>query len=311
MSIIEKAISKLDQNKNSATEVHAAPASTIAHPSAPPATPITPIETPRAPIEAVKAQPSASQLEQPHSKKVEIDLEQLVKLGMVSPHTDRSNISEEFRRIKRPLLDKIFKDNSNDAKHKNLIMVTSSLPGEGKTFCAVNLAISIALELDHTVLLVDADVAKPSVGRYLKTTNELEENKAGLMDILLDKNLDLSDVMLRTNIDKLTLLRSGRNHKHATELLASHAMSTLLDEIATRYPDRVIIFDSPPLLLSTEARALASKMGQIALVVEAGSTTQNAVKDLLSQLKTNNNVSLIYNKAQPHEGTGFYGDYYG
>ncbi|TDK65683.1 XrtA-associated tyrosine autokinase [Sapientia aquatica] len=311
MSIIEKAISKLDQNKNSATEVHAAPASTIAHPSAPPATPVTPIESPRAPIEAVKAQPSARQLEQPHSKKVEIDLEQLVKLGMVSPHTDRSNISEEFRRIKRPLLDKIFKDNNNDAKHKNLIMVTSSLPGEGKTFCAVNLAISIALELDHTVLLVDADVAKPSVGRYLKTTNELEENKAGLMDILLDKNLDLSDVMLRTNIDKLTLLRSGRNHKHATELLASHAMSTLLDEIATRYPDRVIIFDSPPLLLSTEARALASKMGQIALVVEAGSTTQNAVKDLLSQLKTNNNVSLIYNKAQPHEGTGFYGDYYG
>ena len=311
MSIIEKAISKLDQNKNSATEVHAAPASTIAHPATPPATPVTPIETPRAPIEAVKAQPSASQLEQPHSKKVEIDLEQLVTLGMVSPHTDRSNISEEFRRIKRPLLDKIFKDNSNDAKHKNLIMVTSSLPGEGKTFCAVNLAISIALELDHTVLLVDADVAKPSVGRYLKTTNELEENKAGLMDILLDKNLDLSDVMLRTNIDKLTLLRSGRNHKHATELLASHAMSALLDEIATRYPDRVIIFDSPPLLLSTEARALASKMGQIALVVEAGSTTQNAVKDLLSQLKTNNNVSLIYNKAQPHEGTGFYGDYYG
>jgi len=311
VSIIEKAISKLDQNKNSATEVHAAPASTIAHPSAPPATPLTPIETPRPPIEAVKTQPSASQLEQPHSKKVEIDLEQLVTLGMVSPHTDRSNISEEFRRIKRPLLDKIFKDNSNDAKHKNLIMVTSSLPGEGKTFCAVNLAISIALELDHTVLLVDADVAKPSVGRYLKTTNELEENKAGLMDILLDKNLDLSDVMLRTNIDKLTLLRSGRNHKHATELLASHAMSALLDEIATRYPDRVIIFDSPPLLLSTEARALASKMGQIALVVEAGSTTQNAVKDLLSQLKTNNNVSLIYNKAQPHEGTGFYGDYYG
>ena len=311
MSIIEKAISKLDQNKNLAPEVHAAPASTIAHPSAPPATPVTPIESPRAPIEAVKAQPSARQLEQPHSKKVEIDLEQLVKLGMVSPHTDRSNISEEFRRIKRPLLDKIFKDNNNDAKHKNLIMVTSSLPGEGKTFCAVNLAISIALELDHTVLLVDADVAKPSVGRYLKTTNELEENKAGLMDILLDKNLDLSDVMLRTNIDKLTLLRSGRNHKHATELLASHAMSTLLDEIATRYPDRVIIFDSPPLLLSTEARALASKMGQIALVVEAGSTTQNAVKDLLSQLKTNNNVSLIYNKAQPHEGTGFYGDYYG
>ena len=311
MSIIEKAISKLDQNKNLAPEVHAAPASTIAHPSAPPATPVTPIESPRAPIEAVKAQPSARQLEQPHSKKVEIDLEQLVKLGMVSPHTDRSNISEEFRRIKRPLLDKIFKDNNNDAKHKNLIMVTSSLPGEGKTFCAVNLAISIALELDHTVLLVDADVAKPSVGRYLKTTNELEENKAGLMDILLDKNLDLSDVMLRTNIDKLTLLRSGRNHKHATELLASHAMSSLLDEIATRYPDRVIIFDSPPLLLSTEARALASKMGQIALVVEAGSTTQNAVKDLLSQLKTNNNVSLIYNKAQPHEGTGFYGDYYG
>ncbi|MFZ6691577.1 XrtA-associated tyrosine autokinase [Undibacterium sp. SXout20W] len=305
MSIIEKAIIKLDLNKNSATEDNGVQESGAQQTAqsfvSEAASPITNVDT----IASI-----AEQSEPTNSKRVEFDLKKLVQLGMVSPDTDRSSISEEFRRIKRPLLDKIFKD-SNGVDHRNLIMVTSSLPGEGKTFCSVNLAISIALELDHTVLLVDADMARSSIGRYLKSTTEEAENKAGLMDILLDKDLDLSDVLLRTNIDKLTLLRSGRHHKHATELLASQSMSLFLDEIATRYPDRVIIFDAPPLLLSTEARVLASKMGQIALVVEAGTTTQNALKDLLSQLKSTSNVSLIYNKAPTYEGTGFYGDYYG
>lgn len=313
MSIIEKAITKLDLNKSSAAS-SALPTDQL--PVEPPAlnvseATITPIAVtaaaPQTPAPATKV----SSEDPPQTKKVEIDLEQLRLLGMVSPHTERSTISEEFRRIKRPLLDKIFNKSGKPVAHNNLIMVSSSLPGEGKTFCAVNLAISIALELDHTVLLVDADVARPAVPRYLTITQDREEYKKGLMDILLDKDLDLSDVMLRTNIDKLTLLRAGRNHKHATELLASHSMNSLLDEISQRYPDRVIIFDTPPLLLSTEARVLATQMGHIVLVVEAGSTTQNAVKDLLSQFKSTDNVSLIYNKAPEFEGASYYGDYYG
>lgn len=321
MSIIEKAITKLDLNKISATALSTFPTDQLLADS--PALDLSKSEITSLPERVVfAALPAALAATQPpvikaagddppQTKKVDIDLEQLCQLGMVSPHTERSNISEEFRRIKRPLLDKIFNNDSKAVAHNNLIMVSSSLPGEGKTFCAVNLAISIALELDHTVLLVDADVARPAVSRYLTITEDREEYQQGLMDILLDKNLDLSDVMLRTNIDKLTLLRSGRNHKHATELLASHSMNRLLDEISARYPDRVIIFDTPPLLLSTESRVLATQMGHIVLVIEAEATTQNAVRDLLSQFKSTDNISLIYNKAPKFEGASYYGDYYG
>lgn len=307
MSIIEKAILKLDQNKNSAAEqkdVHHEIESKVA-PQNQQKVPLRP--TPAAQIN-VAANPAP--VESQNVKRVEIDLEKLQQLGMVTPDTERSSIAEQFRRIKRPLLDKIFNANTGTRPfHHNLIMITSSLPGEGKTFCAINLAISIALEMDRTVLLVDADVARPAISRYLKIKHDQEQYQVGLMDILKEKNLDLADVMLRTNIDKLTLLFAGSHHKHATELLASHSMSKLLSEISDRYPDRVIIFDSPPLLLSTEARVLTNQMGQIVLVVEAGSTTQNAVKEVLSQLKTTNNVSLIYNKAKEF-GSDYYGDYY-
>lgn len=243
------------------------------------------------------------------TKRVEIDLEQLKRLGMVTPDAARTSISEEFRLIKRPLLEKAINSGKTN-RHGNLIMVTSSLPGEGKTFCAVNLAISIAMELDHTVLLVDADVARPSVPRYLQIQAGTENSEVGLMDVLLNDNLDLADAMLRTNIDTLSLLRAGKSHPRATELLASQGMSNLLDEIANRYPDRIVIFDSPPLLLTTEARVLASQMGQIVLVVEAEVTTQHAVKEVLRQLKSKNNVNLVYNKAKAFSNEGYYGSYY-
>jgi protein-tyrosine kinase len=159
---------------------------------------------------------------------------------------------------------------------------------------------SIAMEMDHTVLLVDADVARPSIPRYLGI-----DVKQGLMDVLLDDKLDLSDVMLRTNVDTLRLLPAGQMPRNATELLASLSMSNLLDEIARRYPDRIVIFDSPPLLLTSEARALAGQMGQIVMVVEAETTTQHAVKDALRQLGSDDNVSLVYNKAHAFGGNNY------
>lgn len=235
---------------------------------------------------------------------VMIDLDRLHQLGVVNPMDDKTQIGEEFRIIKRPLITNAFNQDSGRINNGNLIMITSAFVGEGKTFCAINLAMSIAMEMDHTVMLVDADVARPSVPKYLGIKNE-----KGLMDVLLDKNLDLSDVMMRTNIEKLSILTGGRKSRHATELLASQSMSDLLTEIAQRYNDRIVIFDSPPLLLTSEARVLASQMGQIVLVVEAEKTSQKMVKDALRQIETCESVNLIYNKARPFGGGDLYGYY--
>lgn len=240
------------------------------------------------------------------SRRVDINLEQLHRLGMVTPEGGRTPVAEEFRMIKRPLIKHALSKGGGAGttggitRHNNLIMVTSALPGEGKTFCAINLAMSIAMEMDHTVLLVDADVARPSVPRYLGI-----EATEGLMDVLLNDKLDLSDVMLRTNVDTLRILPAGQSHKNSTELLASLSMSNLLDDIARRYPDRIVIFDSPPLLMTTEAKVLASHMGQVVVVVEAETTTQHAVKDALRQLGTDNNVSLVYNKTKAFSGNTY------
>lgn len=230
-------------------------------------------------------------------RRVELDLNHMRDLGMVTAAGGRTRLLEDFRVIKRPLLQRAFAERMPGDKPGNLIMVTSSLPGEGKTYCAINLAMSIAMELDHTVLLVDADVARPSVLRSLGLPAH-----RGLMDILLDDKIDMQDVMLRTNVDTLTILPAGTSNQHATELLASSSMSALVHEIAHRYSDRIVIFDSPPLLLTSESRVLASHMGQIVMVVEAQTTTQHAVKEALSQLADFPNVNLIYNKTRDFPG---------
>jgi protein-tyrosine kinase len=238
-------------------------------------------------------------------KIVELNLAKLQEAGMVTPEAGRSSIAEEFRAIKRSLIMQAFENPEGSSKPNNLIMVTSSLPGEGKTFCSINLAMSIAMELDHTVLLVDADVARPSILRQLGLKPE-----AGLMDVLLERDLDLADVMLKTNVDTLSILPAGTSHRHATELLASQTMTRLLHELANRYRDRIVIFDSPPLLMTSEARVLATQVGQIVMVVEGEKTTQNALKNSLRQIESCPNVSLIYNKAKAFRSGEQYGYYY-
>lgn len=246
---------------------------------------------------AAQARATRGAAPKPNARKVDLDLVRMRDAGMVTAASGRTSLLEDFRVIKRPLLKRAFNEASAPGRPNNLIMVTSSLPGEGKTYCAINLAMSIAMELDHTVLLVDADVARPSVLRTLGLPAQ-----RGLMDILLDDKLDLADVMLRTNVDTLSILPAGTSTPRATELLASSTMSNLVNEIAHRYPDRVIIFDSPPLLLTSESRVLAGHMGQIVMVVEAQTTTQHAVKESLRQLEGCSNVNLIYNKARDIPG---------
>ncbi|MDD5330805.1 MAG: XrtA-associated tyrosine autokinase [Sulfuricella sp.] len=234
-----------------------------------------------------------------YSRIGQINLAKLHKAGMITPDGEKSQIAEEFRLIKRPLITNVFNQTA-PIKNANLIMVTSSLPGEGKSFCAINLAMSIAMEMDHTVLLVDADVAKPSLPGLLGLKAE-----KGLMDVLLDDELQLCDVMIKTNVEKLTVLPAGRGNRYATEMLASEAMTRLLQEMANRYRDRVIIFDSPPLLATTEARVLAAHMGQIVMVVEAEKTTHDQLQDALAQIESCDVVGLVLNKGKALLGTDY------
>ena len=236
------------------------------------------------------------------AQSVRVDRDQLRRQSMITPDGERSPIAESFRRIKRQILANVA--SSKPGAPANLVMVTSALTGEGKTFCAINLAISIALEMDHTVLLVDADVANPSVPQALGV-----EAEKGLMDVLLDRRIDLAEVLCKTDIDKLTILPAGTAHQHATELLASDAMRVLLQEMAERHRDRIVIFDSPPLLAASEAGVLASQMGQIVMVVEAEKTTEAALKNALDRIDSSNVAGLVLNKA---DGPGLeYGYGYG
>ncbi len=241
----------------------------------------------------------------PVSRNGTINLAKLRQMGIITPEAEKTQIAEEFRLIKRPLINNAFNHDTGAVSNGNLIMITSALAGEGKSFCAINLAMSIAMEMDHTVLLIDADVARPSIPSYLGLSAE-----RGLLDVLLDGKLELADVLIKTNVEKLSILTSGRKSKHATELLASQSMSDLLKEIAHRYSDRIVIFDSPPLLLTSEAHVLASQMGQIVLVVAAEKTPQNAVKEALRQIESCDIVNLIYNKASTFPGGEYYGQYY-
>lgn len=297
MSIIEKAGGRLAQSKSAALQ-QAAPTVTQAPPQ---------VDLPAKIVEPPKADLPAKIVEPPKSTsaRVELNLSKLHQEGMITPDGDRSSVAEEFRAIKRSLIMNALGGTGDSSKPGNLIMVTSALPGEGKTFCSINLAISIAMELDHTVLLVDADVARPSVLKRLGLKAD-----SGLLDVLLDSKLDVGDVMLKTNIETLSILPSGNRHRHSTELLASQAMNKLLIEIAHRYKDRIVIFDSPPLLVTTESRALATQMGQIVLVVEGEKTTQASLKNALRQIESCSNISLIYNKAKAFRGLENYGYYY-
>jgi receptor protein-tyrosine kinase len=239
------------------------------------------------------------------TRSLHIDLDRLRKMNMITPDAGRSPIGESFRRVKRHVLANMA--NAEDGVPGNLIMVTSPFSHEGKTFCAVNFAISMAMEMDRTVLLVDADVAKPSIPGVLGFKSD-----TGLMDVLYDRSIDLADVLCKTNIEKLTILPAGKGRHHATEMLGSEMMRALLQEMAERYSDRIIIFDSPPLLAASEASVLGGHMGQIVMVVEAGKTTETALKDALSRIENCRNVGLLLNKVDgPRMGYGSYSYGYG
>lgn len=237
---------------------------------------------------------------------VMLDFKYLGAHGFLTPKSveARSTLASEFRSIKRTLLKRAYDKELNAAEYGNLIMVTSALPSEGKSFVSINLALSIAMELDTTVLLVDCDVIKPSISATLAIPRE-----PGLVDYLADDKLDLSELILKTNVPSLSIVPAGRPHTHSNELLHSENMRELAHEMATRYPDRIVIFDSPPLLATTEAAVLATMMGQVIVVVEAVQTGRDRVMDALDLLDSTENVSFVLNKSRNSQRSkyGYYG----
>lgn len=236
-----------------------------------------------------------------------IPTQQLARQGFIVPGAEPARALNEFRMIKRPLIFNLSSRKSPPLPNARRIMVTSAHAGEGKTFCAINLALSIADERDHSVLLVDADVARPTIPQALGVSA-----RPGLMDALADPGLDAAQLVATTSIANLSLLMSGRHHPKATELLASAAMNNLLQRLSMRFPERIIIFDSPPLLATTEASVLAEHMGQIILVVEAGRTQKSAVAAALATLAgASGEISTMLNKTPPQKKSefSFYGGY--
>ena len=306
-SLLERAAQRLD----SALSVSPTPAAPAPAPSAParPVVEVAPPTIPRASVLAPETKrPPITKEADPlrTSRRDEIDLAALREQGFILPDSPTTVIAEEFRLIKRQLLLNAMASGPNAIRNGNLILVCSSQPNEGKTFCAINLALSIASERDLTVMLIDADFAKPEI----LSTLGLEGGK-GLLDLIIEPGLDLADCLIRTNIDNLAVLPAGRQHNLTTELLASERMGDIVEDIAKRYPDRIIIIDSPPVLASSAAPVLAMHVGQTVYVVEAETTRDAEIREGLNMLSACQNIQLLLNKSRFQPGGRRYGTYYG
>jgi protein-tyrosine kinase len=225
------------------------------------------------------------------SRIIRINWELLKKNGFLTREDAHTQKAEEYRIIKRPLIDNATGKGKKNVHKSNLILVTSSLPGEGKTYSAINLAISTSTEMNKQVLLIDADVARPSIARYLGIKEGI-----GLIDYLENEQTDFSDIIMETDIPNLRIICAGKQHRHSTELLASNRMVQLSDELSQRYPDRIVIFDTPPLLVASQTHVLVNLVGQVVLVIEAEKTLRSSVMEAAEKLNRCEIVLALLNK---------------
>lgn len=236
---------------------------------------------------------------------VKIDREALRASGLLPPVEQERELADQYRAIKRPLIQAAFCGEAPDGSPPpQLIMIASALPGDGKTFTGVNLAFSMAREKDHSVILVDGDVLKPHVSKLFGIDKE-----PGLLDALSNPDLDVRSLVLPSDIPGLSLVSSGVPSDSATELLASNRMAQVACELARINPRAVVLFDSLPILLTSESRVLTTLMGQIVLVVKAGETPQQAVADALAAIGPDKQVWLVLNQAELSGPLGYYYGY--
>jgi len=229
-----------------------------------------------------------------------IDRDALRSGGFIEPDLPGGALAEEFRIVKRQLL-RAMADGGDKARN---ILVCSAQPDEGKTFCAVNLALSLAAEKDHEVLLIDADFPKPEILAILGL-----EAGAGLTDALADPGCDPESLIVRTDVRGLSVLPAGRPSADVTELLASERTRELLARLA--HPRRIILFDSPPALMASQASVLATHVGQLLMVVRADRTTEADLREAVGLLSGCDEIRLLLN-GTAFEVTGRrFGSYYG
>jgi len=234
--------------------------------------------------------------------RVEIDFSKLCDEGLFPPVDQQREIADQYRLIKRPLVDNASGVGAYQAEDANLIMVTSALPGDGKTFTCLNLALSMAKERDKSVLLVDADVVKP----HISTLFGLQD-KPGLVDLLKSDDLSIKQTVVPTSVDNLWLLPAGREDAHASELLASRRMEAVARALSGQGSNWIVLIDSPPILVTSEARVLAKNMGQIVLVVCAGKTPQDAVIDAATSFDISKPIGVVLNRLSRTKRHEYYG----
>jgi protein-tyrosine kinase len=284
MSIVQKALEKMQKSAGAAlAPVAAAPVA--------------------APAPTARAERGESH--RPARPHLIINRENLRAVGVLPAQSEERRLAEEFRRIKRPLVDRaLAAPTESDAR---VIMVTSAMPGEGKTFTAINLAFNLALERDSAVLLVDGDVPKPQIGGLLGL-----KGRPGLVDALLNPDIDIESLILGTDVANLALLGAGTRSDAAPELFASRRMTEVMAGLKAGDARRIVVIDSPPLLWTAESRELASAAGQIVLVVRAGETPRQAVYDAIAALGEGKNVSLVLNQTDSSSiESSYYGYGYG
>lgn len=236
---------------------------------------------------------------------ISIDARTLRKRGVHPPAHLENTLRDEYRRIKRPLIANAFGRGVPKMDFGNVIMVTSALAGEGKTFTSLNLAMSIARDPEISVILIDGDVARASASTILGVQRE-----RGLIDLLADQTLTPTSLLLPTSIDSLFFLPAGKKHVHSEELLSGSRMEQMVSAYAAN-KDTIVIFDSPPLLRTPEAVTLSATAGQIVLVVKALSTPRQQIHDAMEQLDPNKAINLILNQSLSGPGGDEYGGYYG
>jgi exopolysaccharide/PEP-CTERM locus tyrosine autokinase len=237
----------------------------------------------------------------PAGPAVAIDRERLREGGFIVPEAAGGALAEEFRIVKRQLL-----ADAASAEDARTVLICSAQPDEGKTFCALNLALSLAAERDVEVLLVDADFPKPEILSILGV-----EAEAGLVDTLSDPEVDPEALVLRTDVRGLSLLPAGRHAPNVTELLASERTREVISRLTSVNPRRIVLFDSPPALMASPAAVLAGRVGQLLMVVRADRTTEADLREAVALLSACEKVRLLLNAAAFGVSGRRFGTYYG
>ena len=235
-----------------------------------------------------------------------VDREALAAMGMLVPDAPVTPLAEEFRLVKRQLLLTARSVEGAEPDKARMILVCSARPDEGKTFCAINLALSMAAEKDMQILLVDADFAKPDILDRLGLPQG-----PGLLDVLQGSVADAEQCVIDTDIPQLSVLPAGTRSNSDTELLASDRARAILEGLAAANPRRIVIFDSPPALAASPAGVLAGLVGQVMLVVRADQTSESDLREAVAMLDGCENIQLVLNAVSFQPGGRRFGSYYG